>query len=48
MEIIEKTWKLIKLVCIWVGSLIVEKCRKWYVGQRDGEFKKVEFREENK
>jgi len=48
MENTKKTWNLIKLDCMWVGTLIVEKHRKWYVGQRDGEFKKVEFREENK
>jgi len=48
MENTKKTWNLIKLDCMWVGTLIVEKHRKWYVSQRDGEFKKVEFVEENK
>lgn len=48
MEKTKNTWNLIKLDCMWVGTLIVEKHRKWYVGQRDVEFKKVEFRGKNK
>lgn len=44
----KKTWNLIKLDCMWVGTLNVEKHRKCYLGQKDGEFKKVDFREEKK